>query len=149
MELKSVCWDIIDRTREWSRGLAVSSNNDFAFTSWGVQTLSVLHTFQSSEFKYNKPLYLEKAKNWTSEHAIQKNKVRFVLFRSVVLFNCLAKPELNILSLHTWVTGGSHRYFILPSCVWRGVWRRKKRLQLRIKTRKLHRREKHLLHRRI
>ncbi|KAA0706847.1 Ubiquitin-conjugating enzyme E2 T [Triplophysa tibetana] len=28
----------------------------------------------SSEFKYNKPLYLEKAKKWTTEHAIQKNK---------------------------------------------------------------------------
>uniref|UniRef100_A0A672S858 Ubiquitin-conjugating enzyme E2 T n=1 Tax=Sinocyclocheilus grahami TaxID=75366 RepID=A0A672S858_SINGR len=28
----------------------------------------------SSEFKYNKPLYLEKAKKWTAEHAIQKNK---------------------------------------------------------------------------
>uniref|UniRef100_A0A8C1QZJ1 Ubiquitin-conjugating enzyme E2 T n=1 Tax=Cyprinus carpio TaxID=7962 RepID=A0A8C1QZJ1_CYPCA len=28
----------------------------------------------SSEFKYNKPLYLEKAKKWTAEHAVQKNK---------------------------------------------------------------------------
>uniref|UniRef100_A0A671L932 Ubiquitin-conjugating enzyme E2 T n=1 Tax=Sinocyclocheilus anshuiensis TaxID=1608454 RepID=A0A671L932_9TELE len=28
----------------------------------------------SLEFKYNKPLYLEKAKKWTAEHAIQKNK---------------------------------------------------------------------------
>ncbi|XP_043079945.1 ubiquitin-conjugating enzyme E2 T [Puntigrus tetrazona] len=28
----------------------------------------------SSEFKYNKALYLEKAKKWTAEHAIQKNK---------------------------------------------------------------------------
>ncbi|ROL23526.1 Ubiquitin-conjugating enzyme E2 T [Anabarilius grahami] len=28
----------------------------------------------SSEFKYNKPLYLEKAKKRTAEHAIQKNK---------------------------------------------------------------------------
>ncbi|ROL23531.1 Ubiquitin-conjugating enzyme E2 T, partial [Anabarilius grahami] len=29
---------------------------------------------KSSEFKYNKPLDLEKAKKWTAEHAIQKNK---------------------------------------------------------------------------
>ncbi|XP_065142470.1 ubiquitin-conjugating enzyme E2 T [Paramisgurnus dabryanus] len=28
----------------------------------------------SSEFKYNKALYLEKAKKWTAEHAVQKNK---------------------------------------------------------------------------
>lgn len=28
----------------------------------------------SSEFKYNKQLFLEKAKKWTHEHAIQKNK---------------------------------------------------------------------------
>nr|XP_055044303.1 ubiquitin-conjugating enzyme E2 T isoform X2 [Misgurnus anguillicaudatus] len=29
---------------------------------------------KSSEFKYNKALYLEKAKKWTTEHAVQKNK---------------------------------------------------------------------------
>ncbi|TKS77650.1 Ubiquitin-conjugating enzyme E2 T [Collichthys lucidus] len=27
----------------------------------------------SSEFKYNKPLFTEKAKKWTQEHAVQKN----------------------------------------------------------------------------
>lgn len=30
---------------------------------------------QSSEFKYNKQLFTEKARKWTQEHAVQKNKV--------------------------------------------------------------------------
>lgn len=30
---------------------------------------------QSSEFKYNTPLFMEKARKWTQEHAVQKIKV--------------------------------------------------------------------------
>lgn len=30
---------------------------------------------QSAEFKYNKHLFLDKAKKWTQEHAVQKNTV--------------------------------------------------------------------------
>lgn len=41
---------------------------------------------QSAEFKYNKQLFTEKAKKWTQEHAVQKNKVRhFILFRSTTV----------------------------------------------------------------
>uniref|UniRef100_A0A672K9A6 Uncharacterized protein n=1 Tax=Sinocyclocheilus grahami TaxID=75366 RepID=A0A672K9A6_SINGR len=45
------------------------------------------HEGGSSEFKYNKPLYLEKAKELTAEHAIQKNKT-------------LVFATLEILSIH-------------------------------------------------
>lgn len=42
--------------------------------NWNVSEL------QSSEFKYNKQLFMEKARKWTQEHAFQKNKVSLLSF---------------------------------------------------------------------
>jgi hypothetical protein len=38
----------------------------------------ILFFFQSDEYKYNKTLYIEKAKQWTRQHAVEKNvSIRF------------------------------------------------------------------------
>lgn len=55
---------------------------------WSIVNLHRIHLLrgayifwmQSSEFKYNKQLFTEKARKWTQEHAVQKNTVSALVY---------------------------------------------------------------------
>lgn len=57
---------------------------------------------QSAEFKYNKHLFLEKAKKWTQEHAVQKNAVShwFLDMAAKTIQSLMVLTAL--LDFHTW-----------------------------------------------
>ena len=65
---------------------------------------------QSSEFKYNKQLFTEKARKWTQEHAVQKNMVSLSgLGEEVVTYLMLFMIEI-IIQLNLF-------HYTLSSCV--------------------------------
>lgn len=55
-----------------------------------------MYFFQSSEFKYNKAVYLEKAQRWTVKYATQKNQVSICFLTLLGLYNYIRKGNANM-----------------------------------------------------
>lgn len=64
---------------------------------WKLDRLGMLQNnthslwLQSSEFKYNKQLFMEKAKKWTEKHAIQKIMVRVLCHVMIIWSSMLTR----------------------------------------------------------